>query len=59
MMTAVLALFGLSSCATLFIVAAVALKARVNLSEGDACATSPELTSQSGKSGSVVPAFSH
>ena len=55
--TAILTFFGLSTCATLFIVATVALKARVTLTEGEVCEA--ETARETRGSASVVPAFSH
>jgi hypothetical protein len=56
-MTAILTFFGLSTCATLFIVATVALKARVTLTDGEVCEA--ETAREARGSASVMPAFSH
>jgi hypothetical protein len=58
MMTAILTLFGMSTGATLFIVAALALKARVSLAETEV-STEQEAPAQAGGSRGMVPAFSH
>jgi hypothetical protein len=59
MMTAILTFFGLSTCATLFIVTALALKARVQVINGDASGYDAEYAPEERAASNVVPAFGH
>ena len=58
MMTALIASFGMSACATLFIVSSVALNARSKVVEADAMSCESEYSPQA-QSGKIVTAFSH
>jgi hypothetical protein len=59
MTTALLVFLGLSSCATLFIVAAFALNARVYQTDCEASAEAMEAAGNNAHSPSIVPSFSH
>ena len=60
MTTALLVFLGLSSCATLFIVAAFALNARVSAANSEADALEAmETAGASRQSPTMVPSFSH
>ncbi|MGZ8900285.1 MAG: hypothetical protein ACXW3Z_09340 [Limisphaerales bacterium] len=59
MTTALLVFLGLSSCVTLFIVAAFALNARVSLAYGEADASETMEGAGTSQSPTMVPSFSH
>lgn len=59
-MTALLVFLGVSLCATLSIVAAFVLNARLSITDADSeVELGAEVNTGSEKSSSVVPAFSH